>query len=124
MRVLAAVLAFVGCSSKLVDQRVIGEWTASGQAPSGPGGERGMGWMKQYDFRKNGTFEMNGYPPIIVTGEWSVTASENGTLVLTLSKQKMRASKTDAPADWPDRKGPLVIEQRRLVFDSETLTRR
>lgn len=102
---------------------LIGEWSASGQGPSGPNGEPGMSWSKTYVFTRDGKFEMNGYPPLIVNGEWKTSQDAAGVETITFSKQKMRMSKSDKPSDWGDQTLPLKREDTAVVIGADRYTK-
>lgn len=72
---------------------IVGKWRASGQLDP----PDGMSWYAQYDFRKDGTFVMEGYPPISVTGKWEVIEQDRRKYRLLLTEQKMGTS------TWPDK---------------------
>ena len=88
---------------------LVGTWRASGTLPSQKG--PGMSWQLEYKLAADGTFQMTGYPPIMVTGKWAVPERDGRKLRIVLTAQKM------ASDSWPDRDG-----WAELSADGKSLT--
>jgi hypothetical protein len=97
----------------------VGKWTAAGST-----GDPMHGWVANYEFKSNGTFTMNGYPPIEVSGRWEVLEKAPGKLRVKLSKQKMKSPGADV-ADWADTEGwgDLSSDGRSFNFDGKQMNR-
>lgn len=102
---------------------IAGKWRASGTIRP-PNGGRGMSWLKEYTFHKNGTFVMTGYPPILVTGKWRVLAIRRTRMRLVLTNQQMRMSKRDKPSRWPDRADWVESDGKTMKWGKELHHRR
>ncbi len=78
------------------DQYIQGSWEASGDL-----GE-GHSWFLKWTFN-NGTFSVDGYPPLQQTGHYRVKSSIGSTLTIELTDQK---------GDWPtdDRTITILID--------------
>jgi hypothetical protein len=74
-----------------------GTWMAAGDQ-----GE-GHSWYIQWTF-DNGKFHVEGYPPLVQNGNYSVVASQDSTLTLQLTNQE---------GDWPtdDLEVVVVIDE-------------
>jgi hypothetical protein len=79
------------------DQYIQGAWQAAGDL-----GE-GHSWYLKWTF-KNGTFSVDGYPPLTQTGNYRVKSSIGSALTLELTNQK---------GDWPtdDRTITVLIDK-------------
>lgn len=75
------------------DQYIQGTWQAAGDL-----GE-GHSWYLKWTF-KNGTFSVEGYPPLTQTGNYRVKSSVGSTLTVELTNQK---------GDWPTDDKTMVI---------------
>jgi hypothetical protein len=96
---MVAVLAVAACAEekKMSSQpkELVAKWTMSQSSGT-------MTAVANYELRANGTFEMNGYPPIHVVGRWQVTDRKPGALRLKLYDQKMNMPSSDKTVtDWP-----------------------
>ena len=123
MRVIAIALTLFGCSSTAATTapELIGKWQAAG--PIGESDAPGPSWMKEYDLRSDGTFEMTGYPPILVSGRWKVAERDGSRFRIVLTEQTMKTSKRDKGSAWADQDQWATLEGARLKWQDATFTR-
>ncbi|HKE14947.1 MAG TPA: hypothetical protein VKB80_08795 [Kofleriaceae bacterium] len=117
---ILAVLFEVACSTPgRAAPELIGKWSAGQTDPDGV-----HGTSATWDFRPDGTFEMSGYPPILVKGRWQVTERAPGRLRLQLTEQEMSAPGMDS-SRWDDQNdwGDLTDGGRTFRFAGKTLRR-
>lgn len=128
MRAAALVVVILGCAAsaaradKPPDEHpaaLVGAWRASGTLPD-KRGSAGMGWQLEYTLAADGSFKMQGYPPIAVTGRWAVPEREGSRLRIVLSEQKMGDGR------WPDRDGwaELSADGKSLKWQDKSFTRK
>lgn len=110
----------LGCGGGMradAPSELVGTWRAAG------GEEPGRGWMKEYELRPDGTFVMTGYPPIRVTGSWSVPEREGARFRVVLTGQKMTVPPSDEASAWDDQDGWAVLEGRTLEWQGSRFAR-
>lgn len=114
------MLLVLGCGGGMradAPSELVGTWRATG------GEEPGRGWMKEYELRADGTFVMTGYPPIRVTGRWSVPERDGARFRVVLSGQKMTVPPSDEASAWNDQDDWAVLEGRTLEWQGSRFGR-
>ena len=117
--VAVVVVAVVALASHArVAAELVGQWSA------GEDFGDGHGTYAQYDFRSDGTFKMRGYPPIEVSGNWTLVERKPGKLHIKLTHQKMTAPE-QTPSDWSDVDawGELSADGKTFTFTGKQLHR-
>ena len=116
-RAPTAVVAGDGCASPWTPT-LAGHFTLSrypGQDAVGPNGERPMPMSKDYAFDQ-GHYQMNGYPPLTITGRYAVTAADG-------PKLKVRFTETifDGHPN-PDTEAWLTFADCGTAFEMDGMT--
>jgi hypothetical protein len=108
LRLILVVLFLAACIPlDPNDQTIQGSWQAAGDQ-----GE-GHSWYLKWTF-KNGTFSVEGYPPLTQTGNYRVKSSIGSSLTLELTNQK---------GDWPtdDREIIILIDKTNNTLTIDNL---
>lgn len=77
---------------------LLGDWSLSwyeGQDYVGPNGERPIGMALNYSFKSDGTYTMDGYPPITERGRYAVKSRDGNTLTVHFSDRVSDGSTQD-----------------------------
>ena len=118
MRRIVATILLLMCVGTLaaapVAKDLQGKWHAEGQLkePTGPG----MSWYLDYTFKPDGTYSMDGYPPIEEHGQVLVAAHDAHHFTLTFTHRVfMNNSDQDLHYD-----AILSADAKTLIFHDHT----
>lgn len=96
-----------GCAPRLgSDANFFGTWKDEERLPDG------FASYLQWTFKRNSTFKLEGYPPLIQEGKFRVEKIEGNKVTLFLFEQK-----GDLPTE--DRLLPLVVGNNTLTIDGQ-----
>jgi hypothetical protein len=68
------------------EEFTVGTWRLDGELPPNNTGH-GFHWFLEYTFNADGTFILNGYPPLMQKGKYRIVKSEDAKLTLELYEQ-------------------------------------